>query len=149
MLFCRSGSFYQTKRHVAAQGTRAMYSLIKKLRPLSLPIDMQIDIFNKTVKPVLLYGSEIWGFGNLDIIERVQLKFLKHILNIRSSTDNCIVYGETGVYPMSVDIKTRMVTYWAKLVDNTTNKLVLSVYTHLKTQYDSCATGTRKNNMVG
>jgi hypothetical protein len=42
---------------------------------LELPIDMQIDLFNKIVKPVLLYGCEIWGFGNIDCIERVQLKF--------------------------------------------------------------------------
>jgi hypothetical protein len=26
------------------------------------------------VKPVLLYGCELWGYGNCDIIERVHLK---------------------------------------------------------------------------
>ena len=36
---------------------------------------MQIDLFNKVVKPVLLYGCEIWGYGNLDILEQVQLRF--------------------------------------------------------------------------
>ena len=138
VLFCKSGSFYRSKRHIAAQGTRALYSLLRKLRPLSLPVDMQIDIFNKTVKPVLLYGSEIWGFGNIDIIERVQLRFLKHILNIRSSTDNCIVYGETGVYPIAIDIQTRIISYWSKLIESGSNPLAASVYTHLKSKYDSC-----------
>ena len=92
---------------------------------------MQIDIFNKTVKPVLLYGCEIWGFGNIEMIERVQLKFLKHLLNIRSSTNNCIVYGETGVYPIAIDIKTRIISYWSKLIEDRTNKLTYNVYTHL------------------
>jgi hypothetical protein len=27
------------------------------------------------VKPVLLYGCEIWSYGNCQIIERVHLKF--------------------------------------------------------------------------
>ena len=75
---------------------------------------MQIHIFNKTVKPVLLYGAEIWVFDNLEIIERVQLKSLKHILNIRSST----VYGETGVYPNANDIKTRVISYWFLVPDS-------------------------------
>ena len=56
VLFSKSGSFYNAKKYIAKQGTRALYSFLKKVKCLSLPIDMQIKIFNKTVKPVLLYG---------------------------------------------------------------------------------------------
>ena len=59
-----------------------MFSLLRKIKCLQLPFDIQIDLFNKIVKPVLLYGSEIWGFGNLDILERVQSKFYKYIFLI-------------------------------------------------------------------
>ena len=45
-------------------------------------------MFNKTVKPILLYGAEIWGFGKFDILERVQLKFLKHILKLKSESES-------------------------------------------------------------
>ena len=76
-----------------------------------LPIDLQIDLFNKTVKPILLYGCEIWGYGNNDIIERVQLKILKHILNMKSSTPNCMVYGESGAKPILVDIDSRIISF--------------------------------------
>jgi hypothetical protein len=31
------------------------------------------------VKPILLYGCEIWGFGNNDVLEKVHLKFCKMI----------------------------------------------------------------------
>ena len=65
-----------------------MFSLLRKIRVLNLPIDMQIELFNKLIKPILLYGCEIWAFGNLDIIERVQLKFLKLILNLKKSTQS-------------------------------------------------------------
>ena len=128
ILFSKSGSFYNAKKHIAKQGTRALYSLLKKVKRLSLPIDMQIDIFNKTVKPVLLYGCEIWGFGNLEIIERVQLKFLKYILNVRKSTPSCIIYGETGVTPIKIDIHTRMISYWSKIVSQDQNKLSYNIY---------------------
>ena len=80
--FNRSGSFAKSKTHIVEQATRAMYSLIRNSNKLNLPIDLHIDLFNKTVKPILLYGSEIWGYGNIDSIDRVQLKFLKHILTV-------------------------------------------------------------------
>jgi len=136
IFFSRSGSFFQAKKHIASQATRALYSLLRKLRPLMLPIDMQIDIFNKTIKPILLYGSEIWGFGNIEIIERVQLKFLKHILHVKNSTPNNIIYGETGVFPVSVDIKTRAVAYWSNIVYKKNNILALYTYNHIRAIYD-------------
>ena len=65
ILFCRSGSFSAAKRYIANQATRAMFSLLKKARDLLLPIDLQIELFQKTVKPILLYGCEVWGLGIL------------------------------------------------------------------------------------
>ena len=79
----RSGSFNQAKKHIAEQANKALFSLLRKIRNLNLPYDLQIDLFNKTVKSILLYGSEIWGFGNIDVIERIQLKFLKYIFNLK------------------------------------------------------------------
>ena len=64
------------------------------MRIMQLPVDMQIELFNKLVKPILLYGCEIWGFGNIDVIECVQLKFIKYILKLKNSTPNYMVYGE-------------------------------------------------------
>jgi hypothetical protein len=34
-----------------------------------------LDLFDKMVKPILLYGCELWGLSNCDIIERVHLKY--------------------------------------------------------------------------
>ena len=64
LYFTRSGSIYKTKIYIAEQANKALFSLLRKIKRLVLPFELQIDIFNKTVKPILLYGSEIWGFGN-------------------------------------------------------------------------------------
>lgn len=53
--------------------------------------DIQLDLFDKVVLPVLLYSCKIWGYENIDVIERVHLRFLKHIL--KSSTPSFMVYG--------------------------------------------------------
>ena len=70
-----------------------MYSLLAKCRNMHLPVDLQIDLFKKLVKQILLYGCEIWEFGNGDVIERVQIKFIKQSLSLKSSSPNYIVYG--------------------------------------------------------
>ena len=70
------------------------------------------------------------------VIERVQLKFLKHILNMKISTPNCIVYGETGVIPLKVDIQSRIVWYWAKLVSPTSSNLSTKLYFIGKSYFD-------------
>ena len=108
----RTGTFLKTKRHIAEQANIALFSLLRKIRVLNLPIQMQVDLFNKTIKPILLYGCEIWGFGNLDPIERVQLKVFKHILNLKKSTPSFMIYGEFGIYPLEIDIKNRLISFW-------------------------------------
>ena len=75
MVLARSGSYQKAKCHIAEQANFALFSLQRKSRTLNLLIDMQVFLFDKTIKPILLYGCEIWGFGNIDIIETVQLFF--------------------------------------------------------------------------
>ena len=86
-----------------------MYEVLKLGRLHNLTIPCQLDLFDKMAKPVLLYGCELWGYVNCDIIERVDLKFCKMLLHMKSSTPSFMVYGELGRYPLAIDIKIRMV----------------------------------------
>jgi hypothetical protein len=62
---------------IADKGIKAMYEVLKLGRLHNLTIPCQLDYFDKMVKPALLYGCELWGNGNCDIIKRVHLKFCK------------------------------------------------------------------------
>ena len=128
VLFRKSGSFYSAKKQLVNQAEKAMYSLIRKSRSLILALDLQIELYEKMVKSILLYGSDVWGFGNLDVLERSVLKFLKLILQMKSSTPNFMVFGETGVYPIYIDIYCRVISFWATLVSGPPAKLSYIVY---------------------
>jgi hypothetical protein len=65
---------------------------------------------------LLLYGCELWGLSNCDIIERVYLKYCKLPLNLKSSTPNSMIFGDLGRCPLHIDIKQRMLLYWTKLI---------------------------------
>ena len=60
-------------------------------------------------------------FDNIDIIERIHLKFCKIILNVKKSTANYMVYGELAIgrYPLRVLIYSRPVKVWAKIITGT------------------------------
>ena len=95
---------------------------------------MQIHLFNKITKPILLYGCECWGFGKKYVLEKV----LKIILGLKMSTTACIVYGETGVKPLSIDIECRIISYWAKLAQPSCDKLSNKLYDCMLHYYINC-----------
>ena len=76
-----------------------MYEVLRKRRRFNMSVKCQIDLFNKLIKPILLYGSEVWGFSNTDVIERAQLKFCKLLLELKNTTPSSMIYGEFGLSP--------------------------------------------------
>ena len=85
-------------------------------------------MFNKVVKPVMLYGSAIWGAKNCKLADMLQIKYLKIILGLKKCTSILIVRCETGCYPLSIDIKMSVLNFWFKLVNNLNNKISLLIY---------------------
>jgi len=86
-----------------------------KVEKLNLPYDLQWDLFNHTIVPILLYGSEVWGFESCEIIDVFQRKFLKQQLRFKRSTPNCMVYGDTGQIKLSLTAESRMLMFWFKI----------------------------------
>lgn len=48
-----------------------MYDIIRKIWFFNMSLDIQFNLYDKFVLPDLLYYSEIWGYENIDVIERV------------------------------------------------------------------------------
>jgi hypothetical protein len=78
------------------QVQKAMYALYRKKYNLAIPVDLQLKPFDSLLTPIILYCSEIWGFGCISNIEKIHLQFCKRVISVRSSTPNFMVYGELG-----------------------------------------------------
>jgi hypothetical protein len=105
IFFSSTDSYLNTKKEIVGKATKIMYEVLKKSRVHNISIKCQYDQFDKMVKLILLYGCELWGFGNNDIIERA--------------------------YPMSIYIKLRMVIYWSNLINGKDSKLSLILYNNM------------------
>ena len=127
-------------KHIKAQqvllGNSAMFSVMRTIRRHNLPIDMQLDLFDKMVMPVMLYGCETWGFSNLKLLERLHLRFCKIVLKLRSTTPDLMVYGETGRFKIEYYVKKRMINYWSTIACGNRGKLAYIVFKLCKQKYE-------------
>ena len=123
-----NGSFVKAKKLLHDKASKAMYSLIQKGRRLKLPTDIMLKLFDSCVAPILLYGCEVWGYENTDIIEKVHTKFCKFIFGVSKLSHNMPIYGELGRYPLSITIKQRMVCYWTRILKSNQHKLIKVMY---------------------
>ena len=126
--FSRTGNFAKGKKYAFDKAQRALFSLLKMSRKKNLPTDVLLDLYRKMVIPVMLYSCEIWGHENIDILEKLHLKSLKYILHLNRNTMSAQVFGESGFYPLSIDVKVRMISFWADLVNPTCEKLTNKMY---------------------
>ena len=80
-----------------------------------LPVNVIFELFDTLIKPILLYGSEIYGSSMSKDIKQVHVIFIKKTLGVKPSTNNCVIYVETGRYALQIDVHVRMIKYWLKL----------------------------------
>ena len=97
--------------------TRAKIGIVNILKLLSSLGEKSPSIFFKLfdvqIQLILNYGAGVWGLeASLKIVERIHLFALKRFLNVSSRTPHAMVYGETGWYPLFVNIFVKSVKYW-------------------------------------
>ena len=131
LVFNYNAKFKIAKTHLYQKGCRAIFALLKRSRNLSLLMDIMLKLFNVLVKPVVLYGAKVWGSEKCDILERLQLRFLKYFLN--KFTSSMMVYGELGETTLDIDIKSRTLTFWARLCSGDKHKISNTIYSLLYT----------------
>ena len=105
-----------------------MFALLRRGRQLQLLVDIMIHLFDTLVKHVLLYGSEIWAHGGIEILEKLHLRFCKYILLVDKATWSNMVYGELGEYPLILSAQTRMIMFWANISQDTEKKFSNLMY---------------------
>ena len=128
VVFNRNGRFFNAMRENINKARLAMFTLRKAFYDKHIPIDCQLDLIEKTIEPILLYGCEVWGFENTTIVEKYRLKIIKQILGLRQSTPSYMVYGESGTLPLLHTIHKRMISFWHRMITNNPDKLTHQLY---------------------
>ena len=122
VIFTNTRTFYKAIKHNVDHAKKALHLLYKRINNLHIPLDLQLHLFDSTILPILLYGCEIWGFQNTNLIEIVHNQFLRNITRLRKSTPIYMIYAELGRTPLDIQIKSRMIGFWISLINGNGNK---------------------------
>ena len=132
-----NNKFNKARKAQVTHARRALFSLKHKAYDLDLPIDIQLELFDQVISPILLYGSEVWGFEDLTILEKFHLNFCKRVLGVHKYTPNSMVLRELGRDKLIGRIENRMINYWLKIASEKANKLTNIMYKLTRSLYDN------------
>ena len=63
-----NGKYKEAIKKQVLQAQRALFAIKRKKEMYDLPFDITLDLFDKMILPILLYGCEIWGFEDVGLI---------------------------------------------------------------------------------
>ena len=143
VVFAASGSFSHARTDLYKRALKAFFKLKSIFGDLSPNIDTSLHIFDHTVKPILLYGSEIWGlcspsstalknetefklekaYSNYEC-EKLTTKYYKYVLGVHKKSTNLAVYGELGRTPYFIDIIGGVIKYFKRIQNMESDSLL-------------------------
>ena len=130
-----NGKFNKAMARQVLQAKKATFSLIDKVKSLNLPIDMFVELFEKVSIPVLLYGSEVWGYENTRQLQVMVNNVMRRTLRLNKSTSVCMINGELGLKEITEFVENRMLNYWCNIATGE-EKMSSILYKWIKTLYD-------------
>ena len=113
-----TGNLLNAIKSLSEKALTTYNNLLSLFSRVQLDIRTKISLFDSMVTPILLYGSDVWGIYEYKDVDRLQIKFLKHILGVRQQTPNAAVLGEVGCLPLSVLAKIKSFKFWTRLTQN-------------------------------
>ena len=114
IVFSKNGRFVDAIKNNLEQARKSFFSITKRAFDLNLSVSCQLHMLNTIVKPILLYGCEIFCFENISKLEQFYCQCLRSILKVNRQTPSYMVYGDTGCMPLYVDVLQRSLSFYMK-----------------------------------
>ena len=122
--------------YLCEQGKKALVGILHRLRSIApVPPKVMFKSFNTVVKPILIYGCNVWGCNRnrTSMVDKVMLRFCRCVLNVKATTSNIMVYGECGMLPPSIYCNVSAMCYINRLHHVPNDSIVKQVYNeHVK-----------------
>jgi exonuclease III len=136
VLLSNNGRWNCTQLRLHDLGSKALHSVFNIFEHVILPVEQQCYLFDTLVKPILNYGSEVWGFHSANELERLHMKFCKRILAVRKSATNAAIRSELGRIDLTTERKICIVRFWIRIISNRST-LLYKVYTLMRNDADN------------
>ena len=102
---------------LAKKGMKATHSIYKLSTCNCVSTELLLKTYESMIKPIIMFSSEVWGHQmkpNNDT-ELSFVKFCKHISGFHRRSVNKAVMSELGVYPLHIDAKLNIISFYLYL----------------------------------
>ena len=133
--FQRNGDFNDCVKDLYNKSIKAMFKLMKTFKCHRPDFNTCIHLFDHLIKPILTYGAEIWGPTTLkgkgidfkkfiqSLFEKCHQKFLRYALGVNKRVPLIGLYGETGRFPLNIEMLISGLKYSSRLKKSKNNIL--------------------------
>ena len=128
------GKSKEAMMNLKNKGIKALFSLKSKLGNLrNLSPQLMLDIFDKLIRPIVVYGCDIWSDECCkdSPIETVNVNFCRFILGVSKKTTKMGIYGELGRFPLDIFVKKQAIKYLVHVM-NTKNNILREAFSFNK-----------------
>lgn len=87
-------------------------------------IKWRVKLFDAVIKSILMYGVEIWGWKEWDMVEKVQERYLRWIIGVDRVTPGYVVREETKRRKLRIETADRARRYEEKSKKNENKRLM-------------------------
>ena len=143
-----TGAFFKSHDNLYKKAIRAQYSVYSSLdvRADTPNAPIFLRLFDSLLKPIILYGSEIWGVcklpkinenGDFDTqncssgiktVDKFVNKFFRTLLGVPNTCSTVGIHRSLGRLPIKINIFKSMIKYWFRLVTLPKSRLVSHCY---------------------
>ena len=129
IIFSKNGNLSTAKLDLQKRGQKAIFKLKSYFKHSSLSFNTNIHLFDRVIKPVMLYASDLWGCDKMvycksdfnyminDIMEKSHLQHLRFSLGVNKKAPKLAVYGDTGRFPLIIQAITNSIKYYHRLAN--------------------------------
>jgi len=99
------------------KGSRALSAIIKQYNVyMNFTFDIYLQLYDTSVVPAMLYGSEVWGYIKSKDIENIQKRAIRYFMGVHKSTPIPAMMGETGWTPIYIKQSINMIRFWNRVI---------------------------------
>ena len=133
---CINGDiFSKNPDYLKGKARQSIFSFLNRVKRIGSPSPKCLfDLYECLSQPILLYGSDLWGYSknNTSSIDLLTNWYIRLVLGVKQGTGIPMLQGESGVVPPSVICHQRVMLYYIRLNNLPKGSVLKSAFLDMK-----------------
>lgn len=144
--FSTSGLYNEATNYFEGKANAALGSLWGILEASKLNVwSKRSALFGSLVSSTLMYCSSVWGLNHMDVLDKVQRKFLRMVLGLAPYTPGYMLRIETGTDHLRIRVIKRALNLLVKILSMDDSRIPKKCLNNLRAMHDVSVDFNKRN----